>query len=64
MSGPRDSHDIAVRVVGASAIDSAHATTIAVSRSRSEPSSGGIGGGGIRLMKLAANRSLALEKCR
>ena len=64
MSGPSDSHAIAVRMLGASAIDSAHATTIAVSRSRREPSSGGIGGGGIRLMNEAAKRSLALGKCR
>src|ERR1700716_88830 len=64
MSGPSDSHAIAVKVVGASATDSAHATTMAVSRSRSEPSSGGMGAGGIRLMNAAANRSFALEKWR
>ncbi len=64
MSGPSDSQAMAVSVVGASAIDSAHSTTIAVSRSRRLPSSGGIGGGGIRLMNAAATRSLALGKCR
>jgi hypothetical protein len=55
---------MAVSVVGASDIDSAHATTIAVSRSRRDPSSGGIGAGGIKLMNAAAKRSLALEKWR
>src|SRR5215208_3956682 len=64
MSGPSDSHAMAVSVVGASAIDSAHATTMAVSRSRNEPSSGGMGGGGMRLTNAAATRSLALEKWR
>src|ERR1700682_3747664 len=64
MSGPNDSQAIAVRVVGTSAIDSAHAATIAMSRSRNEPSSGGMGAGGMRLMNAAAKRSLALEKWR
>jgi hypothetical protein len=39
--------DIAVRVMGASAIISACACTSAISRSRSKPSAGGIGAGGI-----------------
>src|SRR4051812_43680043 len=64
MSGPSDSQAMAVSVVGTSAIDSAHADTIAVSRSRSVPSSGGIGAGGMRLMNAAATRSLALGKWR
>src|SRR4051812_16872084 len=64
MSGPSDSHAMAVSVVGASAIDSAHATTMAVSRSRNEPSSGGMGAGGMRPINAAATRSLALEKWR
>src|SRR6266404_1794561 len=64
MSGPSDSQAIAVSVVGTSAIDSPHATTMAVSRSRSEPSSGGMGAGGMSLMNAAATRSFALGKWR
>src|ERR1700730_6282531 len=64
MSGPSDSQAIAVSVVGTSAIDSPHATTMAVSRSRSEPTSGGMGAGGMRLMNAADTRSLALGKWR
>src|ERR1700726_2311129 len=64
MSGPSDSHAIAVNIVGTSAIDWAHAPTMAIRRSRSDPSSGGIGAGGMRLMNDAAKRSLALEKWR
>src|ERR1700738_483543 len=64
MSGPSDSHAIAVNIVGTSAIDWAHAPTTAMRRSRSDPSFGGIGAGGMRLMNDAAKRSLALEKWR
>src|SRR6478672_4285845 len=64
MSGPSDSQAMAVSVVGTSAIDSAHADTMEMSRSRSEPPTGGMGAGGIRLMNAAAKRSLALEKWR
>ena len=64
MSGPSDSQAIAVNIVGTSAIDSAHFATMAIRRSRSEPSSGGMGAGGMRLMNDAAKRSLALEKWR
>src|SRR5215813_8443580 len=64
MSGPSDSHAIAVNVVGTSAIIFAQATTMAVSRSRSDPSSGGMGAGGISRMNAAATRSFALGKWR
>src|SRR3954470_8592591 len=64
MSGPSDNQAIAVNVVGTSAIISAHAVTIAMSRSRSVPSSGGMGAGGMSRMKAAATRSFALGKWR
>src|SRR5215813_4620646 len=64
MSGPSDSHAIAVNVVGTSAIIFAQATTMAMSLSRSDPSSGGMGAGGISLMNAAARRSFALGKWR
>src|SRR5690242_1893205 len=64
MSGPSESQTIAVSVVGTSAIICAHATTVPVSLSRSDPSSGGMGAGGISLMNAAASRSLALGKWR
>ena len=45
---------------GASAMDSAWASTTATSRSRSEPSTGGIGEAGMRLLKAAASKSFPL----
>ena len=49
---------------GASEIDSAWASTTATSRSRSEPSAGGTGAGGIRLLNAAASKSFPLGKWR
>src|SRR5271156_4447895 len=49
---------------GASAIDCPQATTNVIRRSRSGPSSDGIGAGGIRLLNAAASKSFPLGKWR
>src|SRR6516162_2573697 len=55
---------MAAIMAGACATASAWASTNAISRSRSEPSAGGIGDGGIRLLKAAASKSFPLGKWR
>ena len=64
MSGPNASQEVAVSSTGVLAISSPCACSRATIRSRREPSSGGIGAGGIRLWNAAASRSLPLGKCR
>src|SRR5271155_642002 len=49
---------------GASAIDCPQATTNVIRRSRSGPSSDGIGAGGIKLLNAAASKSFPLGKWR
>src|SRR3984957_8929899 len=63
-SRPSDNQDIAVRRAGARATLSACSSIKATSRSRSEPSAGGVGDGGIRLLNAAASRSFPLGKWR
>src|SRR5271157_1178085 len=55
---------MAVSAAGAWATASAWSSTNAMSRSRSEPSAGGIGGGGMRLLNAAASKSFPLGKWR
>ena len=55
---------MAVKTAGACATASAWASTSAISRSRTEPSTGGVGDGGMRLLNAAASKSFPLGKWR